>query len=252
MSRERVKIRKAEEANALLDLTALEPNRRFDPRDFTFAVATRGAYLARIAGLFRRESGRFERPELEVEALARHLDTTDAVAIALGADSQLFGVSREEIHPFARTLRLPILWLDYCVDARQIQTARNSGADAVVVSAGMMGAPHLRRLVDEARAVGMAVVLESRDEADVVRAATVPHALHGLGDLSGEVADYPPDRIAALAAELPKGTVKLALTGVRGEQDLTDLRGVVDAAVIGRPWLSSPDPTEAADLWFKG
>lgn len=251
MSRERVKIRKAEEATALLELTVLEPTRTFHPRDFTFAVATRRSYVARIAAVVRCLHPGFGNADLDVAALAAHVQNTDAAAIALGADGQLFGVSREEAHGFARTLARPVLWLDYCVDARQLQIACNAGADAVLVSAGMMGAPHLRLLVDHARSVGVAVVLESRDEADVVRASTVPHALHGLGDLSGEIDDYPPERIASLAAQLPANTVKLALSGVRTLADLEALKGHVDAALIGAPWLSAPDPLAAASAWFE-
>jgi indole-3-glycerol phosphate synthase len=250
--REAIKIRKAEEASGLSEVSLRDGTP--GPRDFAFAVTTRRRYLARIAGAVRLDpSTPFEcadRLTLEPTKLARAAADAGAAAIAIGTDARLFGGSIADLYAVGRSLAAPVLRLDYAVDPRQLYASRAAGADAVLVSAGMLDAPHLIRLQECAQSLQVRIVFESRDEEDLSRALQVPGAVHGLGDLTGETGAWDVARVLALAARLPPRTTAIALSGVRSDADLGALEGKIDAALVTAPWLSAVDPILAAPAWF--
>lgn len=246
--REAVKIRKAEEASGLSEVSVREL--RPSPRDFQFAISSRRAYVVRIAGVLRCDpSLGFRRSDLDVTSLAHAAALAGAGAVAIGTDLHLFGGRIDELHAVAGALTVPVLRLDYALDVRQLYTSRLAHADAVLVSAGMLDVPHLLRLQEAARSMGMQVVFESRDEADLARALQVNGAIHGLGDLTGETGLWEPARVLALVQQIPARSTVIALSGVRTAADLNALHGHVDAALITAPWLGAPDPLSAAALF---
>ena len=207
--------------------------------------------MVRIAGVVRVDpSLRFVRRDLDLTRLAAAASRAGAGAVAFGTDAQLFGARLDELQAAARLVDAPVLRLDYAIDARQLYIARLAHADAVLVSAGMLDVPHLVRLRDAARALGMDVVFESRDEADLARAVQVAGAIHGIGDLCGETAPFTVERVLALATHVPPRSTLIALSGVSSAADLARLEGHVDAALITAPWLAEDDPARAAQGWF--
>jgi indole-3-glycerol phosphate synthase len=247
--REAVRIRKAEEATALGEVSVR--NVRPSTRDFLFAVMSRRSYLAFVPGVVRRDPGSgFDRAELDVGSLARTAQEAGAGALAIASDGPLFGGSIDEFHAIARDLEVPVLRLDYVLDVRQLYAARLAGADAVLLSAGMMDVAALQRLVQQARAMHMHAVVESRDDSDLGRALQVPGAILGLGDLTGETSGWDPARVLALAGKTPPRSTLLALSGVRGKDDFGQLEGKVDAALVVAPWLGSADPAATAAEFF--
>ena len=247
--REAVKIRKAHEASGLAEVSLrnMAPSRR----DFHFAVSSRRAYVVRIAGVVRSDpSQRFSRPELDLVALAAAAAQAGAGAVAFGTDAQLFGGRLHELHAAAAQIDAPVLRLDYALDPRQFYASRQSHADAVLVSAGMLDVRHLVALHEAARALDMHVVFESRDESDLARALQIGGAIHGIGDLTGETGPWDAARVLALAARVPPRATVIALSGVRGLADLDALHGHVDAALLTEAWLREGDPAAGAADWF--
>jgi indole-3-glycerol phosphate synthase len=247
--REQVKIRKAEEASALGEVSVRDV--RPSMRDFHFAVMSRKAYVVPIAGVVRRDppTGIWRR-ELDLQALARAAEGAGASALAVGTDGPLFGGTIEDLHALGRELLVPVLRLDYVLDPRQLYASRLAGADAVLISAGMLEVPQLTALVQAAQAMHMHVVLEARDEADLARAREVPSAILGFGDLTGETRPWDPSRVLGLVAQAPQRATLIALCGVRDKADLEALHGKVDAALVSSAWLEAEDPAAAAASWF--
>jgi indole-3-glycerol phosphate synthase len=247
-NREIVRLRKAEEATALgeVSIRDLQPSRR----DFRYAVMSRRSYLVLVAGVVRCDpSAAWAREDLDLVALAHQAEEAGAAAVAIGTDAALFGGDIGALHATSRSLRVPVLRLDYVLDLTQIQTSRLAGADAVLVSAGMLARRDLNRLHEAARALEMHVVLEARDETELERAVAVPGAIIGLGDLTGETGRWSGEQVLALADRAPERATLLALCGVRGRADLELFQGRLDAALVTAAWLGADDPAAGATLF---
>jgi indole-3-glycerol phosphate synthase len=211
---------------------------------------SRKSYVVLVAGLVRRDpSAGFERADLDLAALADAAEQGGAPALAVGTDGPLFGVGLDELHRIAPHRKVPVLRLDYVLDVRQLYASRLAGADAVLVSAGMLETPHLERLVQAARSMHMHAVVESRDQSDLARALPVAGAIHGLGDLTGETGTWDVTRLVSLAAQVPARVTSVALSGVRSREDVAALHGKVDAALVTAPWLGVPDPATVASMF---
>jgi indole-3-glycerol phosphate synthase len=235
---------KRADADALRDLplTDIVPSRR----DFTQFVATQKQGLAIVPRLQRRNpvSGA-SRPLLDVAALARAFDDSEAGAIAVRT-AKLFEGSIVDLDAVRAAATAPLLRDDLCIGQQQIYASRLHGADAVVLPAGDLPADALRELAAIANSTHMAAVIEVTDDAQLAAALALPTACIGLacagvdGRLDGE-------RALALAKTVPSHRVVLLLGEIAAAADLEQFVGVVDAAVVGDVLLAAAEPRAALD-----
>ncbi|MEW1893003.1 MULTISPECIES: indole-3-glycerol-phosphate synthase [unclassified Streptomyces] len=84
-----------------------------------------------------------------------------------------FGGTRELLRDVARLTELPLLQKDFITRKDQLETARELGASAVLLTAGLLSASALRGLTIAALSVGLTPFVEATTEAEI---ASVPHA----------------------------------------------------------------------------
>ena len=157
--------------------------------------------------------------------------------------------------PRARRIAgLPALWKDFVVSARQVELAASLGADAILLIARILTDAELAALSGAARELGMAVVIEAHDAAEIARAAAATPDVLGVNarDLSSFATRL--ETLEALASGLPKGPVRLAESGIHGPADIAKLRHAgYEAFLVGEALLRSEDPEGALrELRAKG
>lgn len=64
---------------------------------------------------------------------------------------------------------IPVLRKDFLIDDYQVVEARSAGADAILLIAEILDDALLRRLLDRARHLGMAALVEFHDKANLPR-----------------------------------------------------------------------------------
>ncbi|WP_406134619.1 indole-3-glycerol-phosphate synthase [Streptomyces sp. NBC_01089] len=84
-----------------------------------------------------------------------------------------FGGTHELLRDVARLTELPLLQKDFITRSQQLDTARELGASAVLLTAGLLPASALRTLVTAALRAGLTPFVEVTTEAEI---AVVPHA----------------------------------------------------------------------------
>ncbi|MHB9757702.1 beta/alpha barrel domain-containing protein [Streptomyces sp. BYX5S] len=84
-----------------------------------------------------------------------------------------FGGTRELLRDVARLTKLPLLQKDFITRKEQLETARELGASAVLLTAGLLPASALRSLAVAALRTGLTPFVEVTTEAEI---ETVPHA----------------------------------------------------------------------------
>jgi indole-3-glycerol phosphate synthase len=156
----------------------------------------------------------------------------------------LFGGALADLDAVAAAVSAPVLRDDLCLHRQQIYQSRLHGADAVVLPAADLDAALLRELVAVTSSMHMASVIEIADEAALDAAVDLPTACLGLACAG---ADGHADRVRAraLAARIPRHRTVLLLSEVAALDDLADLAGVIDAAVVGDALLDAGDPAAA-------
>jgi indole-3-glycerol phosphate synthase len=147
------------------------------------------------------------------------------------------------------TCARPVMRKDFLVEPVQLFEARVASADGVLLIARLLADAELAEMIATARALGLFVLLEAFDAADLARAAAhVPPAggpafLLGVNarDLVTLAVDR--ERALALAARLPRGVPAVAESGI---ETATDARAAARAgyglALVGTALMRAANP----------
>lgn len=146
----------------------------------------------------------------------------------------------------AAGLGAPLLAKEFVLDRRQIEEARDRGADAVLLIARIL-APDpgaLPRLVRAARDEGLEPLVEVVDDEELQRALEAGARLVGVNarDLDSLAMDAA--RAARVLESVPAGAVAVHLSGLKSAADVARVAaGRADAALIGEALMRQDDPT---------
>ncbi len=153
----------------------------------------------------------------------------------LGSDGHL-GAARAAVG-------LPVLRKDFIVDAYQVLEAWAIGADAVLLIAAALCEGELIELASAARELGLSVLVELHEEAELERAiAAAPDA---IGVNARNLRDFSVDlgRTRALARLLPEGFLRVAESGLRSPLDAVSLLAAgYRGFLVGEALAAAADP----------
>jgi indole-3-glycerol phosphate synthase/phosphoribosylanthranilate isomerase len=169
-----------------------------------------------------------------------------ADAISVLTDEPYFGGSLGDLQAVRAAFDGPILAKDFIVDPRQVPEARIHGADAVLAILALLSDEEARALMAEAERLGMAVLVETHDEAEVRRAIALGAAIVGLNnrDLKSLAVDLAvTERLASL---VPADRLVVAESGIASRADVERLAPHADAFLVGSALMRAPDPGLAA------
>ncbi|MCL2447460.1 MAG: indole-3-glycerol-phosphate synthase [Polyangiaceae bacterium] len=141
--------------------------------------------------------------------------------------------------------RVPVLAKEFVVDARQVQRARDEGADAVLLIARIVSRQTLADLARAARAEGIEPLVEVVDESEVDAALAAEARVIGVNARDLDTLAMDAARAARVLHAIPQGRVALHLSGLREPKDVASIAaGRADAALIGEALMRDDDPRE--------
>jgi len=181
-----------------------------------------------------------------------------AAAVSILTEPSRFDGSLADLENGARALRvlgIPAMRKDFLVDGYQVLEGRAAGAGGVLAIIRMLDRPALELLVDTALELGMFVLLEAFDEADIeiahaLIAARRAHRhllLVGVNSRDLVTLKVVPGRLDALAASLPRDVKRVAESGVATAADAARAAANgYDLALVGSALMSAGDPAALA------
>jgi indole-3-glycerol phosphate synthase len=212
-----------------------------------FAAALQGGPLAVISEIKRRSPSKGELfPGLVPGELAGTYEAAGASCLSVLTDVEFFGGSVADLQAARGACSLPVLRKDFTVDARDVADARLMGADAVLLIVAALSDEELRSFHRWATDLGLDVLVEVHDAAELERAAAAGATLIGVNqrDLATFTVDR--DLAAKLRPAMPDGAVTVAESGVRDRADAEGLAAAgYDAILVGESLVTSPDPGAA-------
>ena len=186
---------------------------------------------------------------LDPAAVARaYTGVADAMSVL--TDSRFFGGSLADLAAARAAFDGPILAKDFIVDVAQVAEARIAGADAVLAILSVLDDAEARAMIAEAKRLGMDVLVEVHDEAEMRRAVALGALLIGINnrDLKTFRTDLAvTERLAGLAGD----ALVISESGIATRADIDRLAPHVDGFLIGSTPMRSGDPHgEARALAF--
>jgi indole-3-glycerol phosphate synthase len=186
------------------------------------------------------------RDDLALEDVVGAYERGGAAALSVLTEEHSFSGSLDDLPTARAAARLPILRKDFIVDSYQVVESLARGADAILLIVAALAAADLERLHGEAVSLGLDVLVEVHDRAELEVAGRIGAAVIGVNnrDLTTLVVDT--ERTFELLDVMPPGTVVVSESGWRTRAQLDRLeRAGVDAVLIGEALMRSPDVEEA-------
>jgi indole-3-glycerol phosphate synthase len=215
------------------------------PRDPMPALRAPGSSV--IAEVKRRSPSKGDLAEIvDPAGLARQYAAGGAAAISVLTEERRFGGSLEDLRAVRAAVDTPLLRKDFVVDPYQVLEARAAGADLVLLIVAALEDDLLRRLHDQARELGMAVLVEVHDEPEAARAVELGAELIGVNARNLKTLDVDPETFGRLAPLLPADRVLVAESGISTPVDVK--RYVAEGAravLVGEALVRDGDPAGA-------
>ena len=178
---------------------------------------------------------------------ARH----GAACLSVLTDARFFQGAADDLQQARAACPLPVLRKDFIVDAYQVDEARAMGADAVLLIAACLDDAHMADLEAQARALGMAVLVEVHDGPELDRALRLATPLVGINNRNLRTFEVSLDTTLALLPRLPADRLPVTESGILSRDDVRRMRDAgVHAFLVGEAFMRADDPGAAlADLF---
>ncbi len=215
-----------------------------------FARPLRGqSKLAVIAEIKRRSPSRGDLfADLDPATVAQAYERGGASCLSVLTDQPHFGGSVADLQAARSACALPVLRKDFTVSERDVLDARIMGADCVLLIAASLDKRELATFHELATSIGLDVLVEIHDEAELDLALAVNASIIGVNqrDLVTFRVDH--ERAVRMAALIPSDVVRVAESGVRDRTDAQSLRDAgYDAVLVGESLVTAADPVAAID-----
>ncbi len=207
----------------------------------------RSAGSSVIAEVKRRSPSKGDLADIPDPAeLAQQYAAGGAAAISVLTEQRRFGGTLDDLRAVRAAVDVPVLRKDFIVESYQLVEARAAGADLALLIVAALDDDTLRRLYDEARELGLTVLVEVHDEPETERAVDLGAELVGVNARNLKTLEIHPDVFGRLAPLVPDDRVKVAESGIFGPADVQ--RFVSEGAravLVGEALVKDGDPQAA-------
>ena len=170
---------------------------------------------------------------------ARH----GAACLSVLTDTRFFQGSAEDLEQARVAGNLPVLRKDFVLEPYQVYEARAMGADCILLIAAALETAAMLELEAVARAVGMAVLVEVHDSAELERALELKTPLIGINNRNLRTFETRLEVTLDLLPRIPEGRMVITESGIRepGDVRLMRERGV-NCFLVGEAFMRAADP----------
>lgn len=184
--------------------------------------------------------------------IARSYEQHGAACLSVLTDAPHFQGSVEFLKQARAACALPVLRKDFMIDPYQVYEARAMGADCILLIAASLDDGLMAELEDCALGLGLDVLVEVHDGAELERALRLKTPMVGINNRNLKTFEVTLDTTLGLLKQVPADRLLVTESGILGPDDVRRMRDAqVNAFLVGEAFMRAPDPGAALSALFR-
>ena len=216
------------------------------PRDFVGALRAKVAAGAPavIAEIKKASPSRgVLRENFDPAAIAASYATHGAACLSVLTDEEFFQGSADYLRQARAACALPVLRKDFMLEAYQVYEACAMGADCILLIVAALTARRMAELEAIASDLGMAVLVEVHNAAEIDRALKLQTPLIGINNRNLRTFETRLDVTLGLLKRTPGNRIVVTESGILQPDDVQLMRAnKVDCFLVGEAFMRAEDP----------
>ena len=186
------------------------------------------------------------REDFDPMVIAQAYEKGGADALSILTEPHYFQGDKEYLGMVRRYVNIPLLRKDFIVDKYQLVEALVYGADYVLLIARSLSRKELKELLQYAHHLGMEVLVEIHDKADLIKAIFAGANIIGINHRNLETFEMDMKLSERLIPLIPNGKIIVAESGINDHETVVELSKVgADAFLVGEHFMRQDDITAA-------
>lgn len=176
-----------------------------------------------------------------------------ATCLSVLTDVDFFQGSDDYLRQARSSCLLPVLRKDFIVDPYQVHESRAIGADCILLIVACLDDATMLQLNSLAHDLGMDVLIEVHDAAELKRALAIDNRLIGINNRDLRSFDVTLETTIGLLNEIPNDRIVVTESGIHTPDDVARMRSHgVNGFLVGEAFMRAPEPGEKlSELFFK-
>lgn len=185
------------------------------------------------------------RADFDPAEIAASYEEHGAACLSVLTDVQFFQGAPEYLHQARAACELPVLRKDFMVDPYQVYQARSWGADAILLIVSALDHGLMAELEACAHELGMDVLVEVHDGAELDAALRLNTRLLGINNRNLRTFETSLQNTLDLLPRIPKEKLVVTESGILNADDVRRMREAnVHAFLVGEAFMRAADPGE--------
>ena len=216
------------------------------PRDFVGSMRARlGAGRSAVIAEIKKASPSkgVIRADFRPAEIAPSYERAGAACLSVLTDRQFFQGAPEYLQAARAACTLPVLRKDFLVDPYQVFEARAMGADAILLIVSALSLAEMQAMEAIAESLGMAVLVEVHDGAELDLALQLRTPLVGINNRNLRTFEVSLQTTLDLLPRIPAERIVVTESGILQPADVALMREHrVNAFLVGEAFMRADDP----------
>lgn len=183
------------------------------------------------------------RENFDPAAIARSYAQHGAACLSVLTDTQFFQGGKQHLLDARAACDLPVLRKDFMIDPYQVCRARTIGADAILLIVAALDLAKMQELEALAHELGMAVLVETHDAAELELALQLKTPLIGINNRNLRTFETRLQTTLDLLPRIPPERIAVTESGILKPEDVNLMReNGVHAFLVGEAFMRAEEP----------